>query len=178
MRILICICLMVTLSCAPKKEMKQAAKATEAGRWTEAYNRWSEVLEKHPGNVKAKLEMERARMNASLYHLDRANRFYLSDKYNETIFELNLALSFDRDNQEARRLLRNAVQKRKEAQAIAAGKQAKKKKKGVTVPRLRPSTWEPQNLSFNNKSIRCEHFFLLLILWNLVHVVLLHTVVE
>ncbi|MDJ0838968.1 MAG: cohesin domain-containing protein [Acidobacteriota bacterium] len=155
MRYLCCICLLITLSCVPnKKEMKLAAKATDAGRWTEAYERWSGILEEHPDNVKAKLEKERARMNASLYHLDRAGRFYRAKKYNETLFELNLALGFDPDNQEGQRLLRNAMEKRKEQEAIAAGKKVQQKKKGITVPRLRPSTWDPQNLSFTNKSIR------------------------
>lgn len=153
-RLSILLILIIALGgCGPKKETNLAEAATAAGRWSEAYDLWSEVLEEDPGDVKAKLQKERARINAALYHLRRAEGYYLDNLYNEALFELNLTLGYDPFNAEAKRMARDAKNKRDLTDARARGEEERSKKRDATMPQLRPSTWAPQNLSFRNKSL-------------------------
>ena len=149
------ICILICMSCVPKKEAKNAMQATAAEDWGKAYQLWSEVLDSRPGDTRAKLERERARLNASLHHLQRAARFFEAEKTPEAVFELNLTLSYDPDNQEAKRLLKRLAAKQRDAQLAEDQKEAKKREEAATrMPLLNPITWGPQDLRFIKKSVR------------------------
>lgn len=139
--------LLVCGGCFTKRVERDARAATEARNWDRAYELWSNVLEEAPDDTKAKLERERARMNAALNHLGSANDYYERRLWQEANFEVNLVLSFDPDNQEARRLQsaikRAQIREKAERQADADVKAAP-----PSSPLLSPKTMEPLNLYF------------------------------
>jgi len=150
---LMILCLLVGMAaCVPKKEAKLAEAASDEGRWGEAYRLWTEVLQDKPGDAKARVKQERARMNAALYHLQRGSYYFEKQQFPEAEFELKLAIGFDTQNQEAERLL--AAVKAEKLKVEQATAQQTDKQFSSNLPKLRPTTWAPQNLSFINQTVK------------------------
>ena len=146
------LCLLALLGCGPKKVADLAEIASRDGNWDEAYLRWSEVLEKEPGDTKARVEQERARLQAALNHLWKAGRYFEKGQLKESEYELQLTLGYDPDNQEAVR-----IQDRIEEQRLREEREARAEsqpRKRSNLPRLRPNTWDPQDLVFINQTIK------------------------
>ncbi len=148
------LCLFVAMmgACIPKKDARQAEEASREGRWGEAYRLWSEVLEEKPGDAKARVKKERARLNAGLYHLQRGSLYYERAQYPEAEFELKLAIGYDPQNQEADRLLKTVKAEKLRLEQETA--ESVEKQFSSNLPKLRPTTWAPQDLSFINQSVK------------------------
>lgn len=150
------ITLMVVLAfgCGPKKDIKPARAAMEAGNWDEAYRLWSGLLEKHPGDTHFKIAAERARLNAVLSHLRKASIYYEKDLLDEAQFEVQIVLSLDPLNQEAQNMIARIAESReaeREAEAVA---DRNRQKAFSSLPQLKPSTWAPLDITFTNQSAR------------------------
>ena len=155
MRVLcISICLMLVVGCGPKREVRPAQAATEAGNWDEAYRLWSNLLERYPNDTKFRLAAERARLNAALTHLRKAEYYFERDKLDEAEFETRLVKSFDPSNQKADTLM-TLIQEAREAIAAEEARLADEAEAvGDSLPTLKPKTWAPLNLTFVNQSAR------------------------
>ena len=149
--ILMAVMLLATAGCGPKKDAKLAEKASAEGRWDEAYKLWDQALQENPGDTRARIGKERARLQAAIHHLDRAHYYRDRRQFAEAEFELRLAQSLDPDNQEARRLSEEIFREIEREKRNAR----QPEEQGLsTLPQLRPITWAPQDLIFVNQSIR------------------------
>lgn len=138
------LCLVV---CAPRKLINQAEEASTLQQWDHAYQLWEKVLVNQPESTRARIQLDRARLNASLAHLTRAMMLFKSQRLNEAAVEVDLALSYDPYNQKALSLrdrIGEALQALDEKQAKAAVQDTQ----STQFPVLSPTTWEPLNLYF------------------------------
>lgn len=149
------ILLILMGSCVPKREVKSAQMASTAGDWDEAYRLYTQLLEQYPDDTKFRINQERARNNAALDHLRKANRYFERDQLAEAAFEVNLTLGFDPDNQSAQNLVM-LIKEAKEAELEeqAAAERARNEEPISSLPKLTPSTWAPLNLTFTNQSAK------------------------
>ncbi len=148
-------CLAALWSCAPKKELKLAEQASVNQQWGEAYRLWSEILAEDPGNSEAKLGRERARLNASLNHLTKANLYFERGQIVEAEFEAKLSLGYDPENQQARVLLERIADRKAAAERDRAAETATAKRGGISnLPSINPNTMDPLDLKFNDQSAR------------------------
>lgn len=148
--------LMVALSfsCGPKKDIKPAREAMEAGNWDEAYRLWSGLLEQYPGDTHFKIAAERARLNATLSHLRKASIYYEKDLLDEAQFEVQIVLNLDPLNQEAQNMIARIAESRaaeREAKKVAS---RERQNAFSGLPQLKPSTWAPLDITFTNQSAR------------------------
>jgi len=148
------VCLLVAVSCLPKKSNRDAVHATENRQWDEAFRLWTQVIERRPSDTKARLEVERARMNAALLHLSKADRYFQRKKYPEAAFELNLVLAYDPENLEGIRMAETIAAIQEMERARKAGEAAAAMDRTDTLPQLTPSTWAPLDLKFVQKNIK------------------------
>jgi len=151
------LCLLALWGCTPKKqETRLAEQASENQQWDEAYRLWNEVLGREPGNAKAKLSRERARLNAALFHLTKAGVYLERGQLAEAEFETELTLSYDPDNQQAAVLLERIAERRAvlARQEDALARQNEQRSGISNMPAVNPSTMKPLDLKFNEKNPR------------------------
>jgi len=147
--LLLLVCLTITLDCTSHKVVREAQTASDQFHWDEAYRLWDQILQEDPENTKARIQVQWARVNASLVHLQEGIRYLEQDQFREAAFELDLALSYDPDNQAAHDAKAKLERRVKEV-AIAQdqGDQMGSQEVFSSFPSLEPTTWEPLDLYF------------------------------
>ncbi|CAM2066765.1 Cohesin domain-containing protein [Sulfidibacter corallicola] len=143
------LCVTLTTACLYKPEIRKANKATETENWDEAFTLWEKILEQDPASTKAKLEMERARIQAALSHLRRAVHYFERNKLGEAKFENNLVLTYDPNNGEARFLAKRITEREAALEKSIEEAEAEAETIGSgNLPQLQPKTWGALDLIF------------------------------
>jgi general secretion pathway protein D len=142
-------------SCSTYKYTRRANEAIRTENWDAAVYYYLEALSQDPGNLKFKMELQRARVKASTQHFDRGMGFKQSGGLLRAQTELELALQLDPANQYAevelakvRKDLAVLLQEGGAAKLAAMKKAAADMK--VQPPMLNPASAEPMSLSFPN----------------------------
>jgi general secretion pathway protein D len=142
-------------SCSTYKYTRQANEAIRTQNWDAAVYYYLEALNADPGNLKLKMELQRARLKASQQHFDRGMGFKQSGGLLRAETELELALQLDPTNQyvevelkKVRKDLAVMMQENGPAKLAEMKKAAAEMK--VKPPALNPASNEPMSLSFPN----------------------------
>lgn len=142
-------------SCATYRYSRQAEEAMKGDNWDAAVYYLLEALAADPGNIKLKMDLQRARTRAAEEHFRRGMGFKEAGELARARTELELAVQLDPTHQYAEAELAKV---RKDlailAQEGGAAKleQAKKAAREMKVkpPILTPETAEPMTLAFPN----------------------------
>lgn len=148
--LLLLVCVTMTFNCTSRKLVREAQTAANQFQWDQAFQLWNRILQEDPDNTKAKIQLQRARVNAALFHLQEGTRYLKKDQLQEAAFELELALRYDPDNQAAQSML-GKLERRVEALAKQAQEDRSPDGEEAafsSFPALEPTTWEPLDLYF------------------------------
>jgi len=143
------------VSCATYRYSRQAEEAMKGENWDAAVYYLLEALAADPGNIKLKMDLQRARTRAAEEHFRRGLAFAKAGELPRARTELELAVQLDPTHQYAETELAK-VRKDLEILAQEGGaaklEQAKKAAREMKVkpPILTPETAEPMTLSFPN----------------------------
>ena len=142
-------------SCATYRYSRQAEEAMTGDNWDAAVYYLLEALAADPGNIKLKMDLQRARTRAAEEHFRRGMGFKEAGELARARTELELAVQLDPTHQYAETELAK-VRKDLEILAQEGGaaklEQAKKAAREMKVkpPILTPETAEPMTLAFPN----------------------------
>ncbi len=148
------MCVLLT-SCASYRYSRQAEEALKAENWDAAVYYLLEAVAADPGNIRLKMDLQRARTRAAEEHFRRGMGFKQAGELARARTELELAVQLDPTHQYAEAEL-GKVRKDLDILAQEGGaarlEQAKKAAQEMKVkpPVLRPETAEPMSLSFPN----------------------------
>ncbi len=132
--------------CAARWAYRQGQDAAEKGDWDVAVARLTRALDKDHGNIRYKIALENARVQASRSHYDQARKQLAANDFAKAAEELEIASRYDPANRSAaddlvivrRRIEKQAQEQRQREQLdqVKARAQAVK----PPVPRLSPSS--------------------------------------
>ena len=144
-------------SCSTYKYNRRASEAIRTENWDAAVYYYLEALAQDPGNLKFKMELQRARVKASGQHFERGMGFKQAGGLLRAESELQLAVQLDPGNQYAevelgkvRKDLAVLMQEGGSAKLAKMKKAAAEMK--VKPPALNPASNEPMSLSFPNQT--------------------------
>lgn len=138
-------------SCTSFRAWEKAQEHEQMGEWDEAVLAYEKALEIDPDNLRYKMGLQRAQLEASRVHFDRGQELMAAGHYDMAALEFQLAVRLDSTNQFA------AVELSK---AVAAARKSSKEsyrdidemKRRVTEqskpPMLNPASNQPISLSF------------------------------
>ncbi|MCX7895918.1 MAG: hypothetical protein N2447_08215 [Thermoanaerobaculum sp.] len=157
MRKVLVLTVLVVLSaaCASYRYSRQAEEAIKGENWDAAVYYLLEALAADPGNLRLKMELQRARIRAAEEHFRRGMAFKEAGELTRARTELELAVQLDPTHQYAETELAK-VRKDLEILAQEGGaaklEQAKRAAREMKVkpPVLTPESAEPMTLSFPN----------------------------
>jgi len=146
---------LLAVSCATYRTARQAEEAMRGENWDAAVYYLLEAVAADPGNIKLKMDLQRARTRAAEEHFRRGLAFARAGELARARTELELAVQLDPTHQYAetelakvRRDLEILAQEGGAAKLEQAKKAAREMK--VKPPILTPETAEPMTLSFPN----------------------------
>ncbi len=156
--IIICVLLVLTVSCMKPKGYELAIDAFNSKKWDEAVSRFGKLVLEHPDDIEYKVKLEMAKSNASKFHAREGRRYKMKQNYQMAAKEYNKALFYDPENQytadELKAVLREIMrEKQKKAKArrnIEEMKEQAGKNTGLKI--LDPSSNEPIDLYFPKKT--------------------------
>ncbi len=149
--------------CAAGWAYRKGHQAAETGDWDLAVARYTRALEKDPDNIKFKIALETARVQASRKHYDEAKKQLAANDLERAAEELQIASNYDPANRSAAddlAIARRRIEARKEEQSqrdkldeMKARAQAR-----LPVPILSPRSNVPITTNFRDTSLQkiCE----------------------
>jgi general secretion pathway protein D len=140
--------------CAAGNAYRQGRKEAEKGNYDLAVARLTKALELSPGNIKYKIALERARVEASQFHHKEARKHLAADELDRAAEELTIASNYDPGNQSAAddlKLVRERLRRRDEERRERAELEGLKERAQATrvpLPVLSPRSTVPITLRF------------------------------
>jgi general secretion pathway protein D len=157
---LVLLALMLGAGCAARWAFRQAEDAAERGEWDLAVARYTRALEKDPDNIGYKIALENARIQASRYHHDEAQKHISAKDLEKAVEELEIASNYDPSNRSIADdliLIREQIrqwererQQREEYDEMKARAEATR----VPVPVLSPRSPVPITMKFQDASLQ------------------------
>jgi general secretion pathway protein D len=147
--------------CAAHWAYRQGQQASDRGDWDLAVARFTKALQKDPNNIRYKISLENARIQASRVHYDEAKKALAAQDLEKAAEELQIASNYDPANRSAaddlvlvrQRILKRDAERRdrenleqKKARAQAAAR--------VPLPVLSPRSPVPITLKFEDASLQ------------------------
>ncbi|HSD26388.1 MAG TPA: hypothetical protein VLL75_03745, partial [Vicinamibacteria bacterium] len=147
--------------CAAHWAYRQGQDASDKGDWDLAVARYTRALEKDPQNIRYKISLENARIQASRLHYDEAKKQLAAQDLEKAAEELQIAANYDPGNRSAaddlvlvrQRILKRDAERRdredfeqKKARAQAAAR--------VPLPVLSPRSPVPITMRFEDGSLQ------------------------
>jgi len=147
--------------CAAHWAYRQGQDATDKGDWDLAVARFTRALEKDPKNIRYKISLENARIQASRLHYDEAKKHLAAQDLEKAAEELQIAANYDPANRSAaddltlvrQRILKRDAERRdredfeqKKARAQVAAR--------VPLPVLSPRSPVPITMRFEDGSLQ------------------------
>jgi general secretion pathway protein D len=131
----------------------------EKGNWDLAVAKFTQALQKDPNNIKYKLALENARIQASRFHYDEARKHLAANDLDAAANSLDIASKYDPANRSAADdllIVRDKIHKRDEEKRRLAdfeGMKARAQAQRVPVPVLSPRSPVPITLKFQDSSL-------------------------
>lgn len=95
--------LLVLAACASaRSQMELGHRSARANEWDRAVAHYETALSEKPGDIEARIALQRARLEASWAHLSRARDHEEASELEQAATELELALHYDPTNDHAR----------------------------------------------------------------------------
>jgi general secretion pathway protein D len=147
--------------CAAHWAYRQGQQASDKGDWDLAVARFTRALQKDPQNIRYKISLENARIQASRVHYDEAKKALAAQDLEKAAEELQIASNYDPANRSAaddlalvrQRILKRDAERRdreefehKKARAQAAAR--------VPLPVLSPRSPVPITMKFEDASLQ------------------------
>jgi len=147
------------VSCASSRSFQSGDESAEIGDWDAAVEHYRAALQKDPRNPDYRIALQRAMLNASREHLERASIFEDEGALFDAAREYRLASEFDAANSyasdRARDLDRRLRDQREASQPRAPIEEMRDlARREIEEPLLNPGSREPLNLRFNDQSLR------------------------
>jgi general secretion pathway protein D len=149
----------VGTGCAASWAYRKGHQAADLGDWDLAVARFTRALEKDRDNIKYKIALETARVQASLKHYDEAKKALAANDLEKAAEELQIASNYDPANRSAAddlAIVKKKIEARKEEQSqrehldeMKARAQAR-----MPVPVLSPRSSVPITTNFRDTSLQ------------------------
>lgn len=95
--------LVALAACAgSRSELELGKRSGVAGDWDRAVAHYENALRENPGNLEARMSLQRARYEASLVHLSRARKHQAASELEDAASEIEIALELDPTHDYAR----------------------------------------------------------------------------
>ena len=146
--------------CAAGRAYRSGQKEAERGNWDLAVARLTRAVQKDPENIRYRIALENARVQASRFHYQEARKALAAENLERAAEELEIAVKYDPSNKlafdelsvvRARILARSEEQRRlSDFDAMRARAQAMR----LPVPVLSPRSTAPIVLRFQDQSLQ------------------------
>lgn len=93
--------LFAATGCASSQSMKRADAHARAGEWDNAITYYQQRLNEHPDDAEARVKLQQARANASVFHRSQGTKLAAAGQYVQAELELEMAVRLDPTNQAA-----------------------------------------------------------------------------
>jgi general secretion pathway protein D len=147
--------------CAAHWAYRQGQEASDKNDWDLAVARYTRALEKDPKNIRYKIALENARIQASRYHYDEAKKHVAANDFDKAAAELEIASKYDPANRSAAddlAIARERIRKHEEElRARAEFDQMKARAQATArlpVPVLSPRSPVPITMRFEEASLQ------------------------
>jgi general secretion pathway protein D len=147
--------------CAAQWAYRQGQDAGDKGDWDLAVARYTRALEKDPKNIRYKISLENARIQASRLHYDEAKKHLAASDLERAAEELQIAANYDPANRSAAddlALVRQRILKRdaerQEREDFEARKARAQAAARTPVPVLSPRSPVPITMRFEDGSLQ------------------------
>jgi len=148
MRIIsLCLITLTLVQCGNYHLVSEAKSETDKMHWDRSYLLWEQIYSQNPNDTRARIQMKRSALYASLRHLEEGLLLLGHNSFDEAQAELQFALKYDPNNQAALDGLKRLKRTRNEI-AEALSKKVEEKEISAYYPKLTPNTWEPIDLYF------------------------------
>jgi general secretion pathway protein D len=148
-----------TGGCAAGRAFRQAQAATRAGDPDQAVAYYRKAVQAAPDNTSYKIALERAMLDASRAHLDKAKDFEQHDQLDAALSEYRLAAEYDPSNRLAaaqaaalEQTIRNRVEASRPTPPLEKARE--RADQALSEPILNPASREPLVVRFNNTNLR------------------------
>jgi general secretion pathway protein D len=134
-------------------------REAEHGNWDMAVAKFTQALQKDPNNIKYKLSLENARIQASRFHYEEAKKHLAANDLDAAANSLEIASKYDPGNRSASddlTIVKDKIRKRDEDKQRLAdfeGIKARAQAQRVPVPVLSPRSPVPITLKFQDSSL-------------------------
>jgi len=160
--VLMTLTVLFLVQCGNHKLVSEAKRETDKMHWDRSFQLWEQVYTLEPNNTRAKIQMERSAMHASIRHLEEGLRLLSHRSFEEAKAELLFALKYDPENQSAMdalgRLKREQTEEKAALLLAEKGEAAPAAESFASYPQLKPNTWELLNLYFP-KSVKVRDIY-------------------
>ncbi|PIE90177.1 MAG: hypothetical protein CR997_07225 [Acidobacteria bacterium] len=147
------------IQCANHKLVSEAKRETDKMHWDRSYQLWEQIYKDNPNDTRARIQMERSAVYASLRHLEEGLKLLAHRSFNEAKSELLFALKYDPDNQSAIDGMKQLERELKDLQTMKENKGASLVPEAEnSYPQLTPTTSEAINLYFP-KSVKIRDVY-------------------
>ena len=147
--------------CAAQWAFRQGQDAGDKGDWDLAVARYTRALEKDPRNIRYKIALESARIQASRFHYDEAKKHLAAQDLERALEELKIATNYDPANRSAsddlalvRERIRRRDEERRERGEFEQRKARAQAAARVPVPVLSPRSPVPITMRFEDGSLQ------------------------
>ncbi|HWW86363.1 MAG TPA: FecR domain-containing protein [Vicinamibacterales bacterium] len=150
---------MAGAGCVAGKAVREGDEAMKAGNLDEAVAAYRRAVQSSPDNPNYKIALQRAQLEASRSHFDKARDFEQKDQLEAALGEYKQASEYDPTNRvagskvaELDRTIRERIEASRPKPAI---QQLRERARAASPePILNPTNREPLNIRFNNASLR------------------------
>ena len=149
------------VGCAAQWAFRQGQEAGDKGDWDLAVARYTRALEKDAKNIRYKIALESARIQASRLHYDEAKKHLAAQDFERALEELQIATNYDPANRSAAddlTLVRERVRQRDEERRDRGEFEQRKARAQaaarVPVPVLSPRSPVPITMRFEDGSLQ------------------------
>lgn len=154
LKILSLLLLLAATGCTGSLAFRDAREEETLGHWDLAVLKYSRALDLDPTNVRYKISLARAKINASRFHFEKGKLYRSAGQPDLAAVELEQGFVLDPTNKYAETELRKAREDAAKAAAERGGESsmqaAKRKTRGMRAraPMLEPASDRPINLNF------------------------------
>jgi general secretion pathway protein D len=149
---------LVTLAgCAATRAARRGEAAIRAGDWDAAVAHYTRAVQEAPGRPEYKIQLERAMLQASYVHLERARQFDEKGEFENAVVEYRRVLEYDPSNRSA--MMRAAELERTVRDRLEATRpkppieqMREQARRQAQAPLLNPASREPLTLRFTQAS--------------------------
>lgn len=138
--------------CTSFRAYQDAQELELESRWDEAVQAYSRALEVDPDNKKYRMALQRAKLESSRLHFDKAKEHLAAGQYQLALIELRIVTELDPTNQFAAVELVKAAKALERQRVSENGETLEQMKRRVSEqsapPQLDPASNEPISLSF------------------------------